>query len=243
MIYLIGKMFVYLLLSLGLGVGAGWLLRNIQATLREETLERQLMEARSRLPQMETALRKQEDRLGGLRGELRARDEALADHAEQLAARDRAVAELERNCAELNKRLAAADRVGGAASTVAADDELELHPGDPEVAQARGPSANQASAGGASAGGASAGGASAAAAEPAIAARTDHVPGHGSASSDPGTELAQARQALEAERQRIEGLMRERELQNASLRALEQQLELAREAAAAAPLAARVVNG
>ncbi|MDZ7668345.1 MAG: hypothetical protein U5Q16_02605 [Gammaproteobacteria bacterium] len=96
MIYLIGKIFVYLLLALGVGAAAGWLWRNLQAVDRESALERQLMELRGRLPQMETALRKRDEQLDAAHGELRAREEASAGLAELTAERDRLAAELER---------------------------------------------------------------------------------------------------------------------------------------------------
>lgn len=96
MIYLIGKIFIYLLAALGVGAAAGWLWRNLQAVDRESALERQLMELRGRLPQMETALRKRDEQLDAANAELRAREEALSSQAELMAERDRLAAELER---------------------------------------------------------------------------------------------------------------------------------------------------
>jgi septal ring factor EnvC (AmiA/AmiB activator) len=102
-IYLILKIFAYLICGLAIGVAAGWLWRNVQAAAREHTLERQLMDSRGRLPPLETSLRTCEERLGGLRGELRSRDETL--HL-----RNREIDGLEHTCAELRQSLEAADQ-------------------------------------------------------------------------------------------------------------------------------------
>jgi septal ring factor EnvC (AmiA/AmiB activator) len=102
-IYLIVKIFVYLVCALCIGFAAGWLWRNVQAAGREQTLDRQLMDARGRLPPLEASLRTAEERLGGLRGELRSRDETL--HL-----RNREIEGLEHAHAELREQLAAADQ-------------------------------------------------------------------------------------------------------------------------------------
>jgi len=234
-IYLIGKIFAYLLCSLGLGIGAGWLWRNLQAAKREEALERQLLDVRSRLPQLENALRGSEDRLGGLRGALRERDETLATHIESLAARERALAEVERSNAELRERLAAGRMATAADSRppAAADgDDLELHPGDPSEARPWLEAERDAAAE-----------APAAVAEAPAAVDHARIEELEAALSAAAAELAQARSALAAEQRRIDGLMRERELQNASLRALEQQLELVREERALAEVKRLAANG
>lgn len=96
MIYLIGKIFIYLLIALGIGAAAGWLWRNLQAVDRESALERALMELRRRLPQIEMALRKRDEQLDAAHAELRAREEALSHQAELAAERDRLTEELER---------------------------------------------------------------------------------------------------------------------------------------------------
>ena len=57
MIYLIFKIFIYLLLSLGVGFGSGWLMRNIAGAKREEALQKTVTETRSRVPQFESLMR------------------------------------------------------------------------------------------------------------------------------------------------------------------------------------------
>ncbi|MAT84868.1 MAG: hypothetical protein CMD39_11335 [Gammaproteobacteria bacterium] len=243
MIFLIAKIFVYLLLALGLGAAAGWLWRHQQATGREAELEKALLDARSRLPQMETALRAREERVEVLGRELAARDEAVAAHEETVAARDRAVTELERACADLRQRLAEIEAAGTPETPdhTAAEDELALHPGDPHA------------------------GDTVVAADPAPASDAHGAPvtlpeqpglaaDGADQSADAGTPptvteaeiealeaeleetraaLASAQNALAGEQRRVTELTRERELQHHALKALEQQLELAQERRAA----------
>jgi chromosome segregation ATPase len=107
-IYLIVKMSVYLLGALALGAAGGWLWRNVQAAAREQTLERQLLDARGRLPPLESMLRTCEERLGGLRGELRSRDETLSLRNREIEGLEQVVAELRQQLADADRRVAAA---------------------------------------------------------------------------------------------------------------------------------------
>jgi len=176
-IYLIVKMIVYLLCALVLGAVAGWLWRNVQAAAREQTLERQVMDARGRLPPLEARLENAERQLAAARDVLAGRDETVR-------LRNREIEGLERTVLELQRRLAdaqvAAPRLGEDAA-VAPDRVAAL--------------------------------------EGALRAA--------------GAELEQVRAALAAEQRRVEGLMRERDLQHASLRALEQRLKIAQERSSA----------
>lgn len=212
MIYLVGKIFVYLLLALGLGAAAGWLWRNLQAASREAELERALMESRSRLPQMDTTLRAREERLERTQAELRTRDAALAEQQQQLAERDRAIAELERACEELRQRL----------------------PGDSPSARAKpdgGGESKQRSSG--------PGAADTASAATLAEREALHAAAIGAAESErealqtelsrTRTELERVTAALAAEKRQVSELARERDLQHQSLKALEQQLDLARD--------------
>jgi len=107
-IYLVIRIFVYLLFALALGVAAGWLWRNREAAGHHGALERALMDSRARLPQMETALRASEARLDAVMAELEAREEELATRHERLTAERHRAEELERACAVLEARLEAA---------------------------------------------------------------------------------------------------------------------------------------
>jgi len=132
-IFLIAKIFVYMLLALAVGAAAGWLWRHQQAAQHEGSLERALMDARSRLPQMETALRSRDERLDTMARDIQDYRSSLTEHEATVAARDRTVAELERTCAELRQRLE--QTAGQPATPAAADegDEIALHPGDPHA--------------------------------------------------------------------------------------------------------------
>jgi len=214
-IYLIAKIFVYLLFALGLGVAAGWLWRNLQAAGREASVERALMDARSRLPQMDTALRQSEQRLQAALVELRSREDELAGQSDALAARDRAVADLERACAELRERQDAGDRADSGGQPRVEDNSLELHPGDasaPAVA-ADAPLEPTSKV------------------DPAVEEERRELQAALAATRE---ELERAERALTSERRRVDELNQERELQKRSLEALEQQLEMARESHARA---------
>ena len=63
MIFLILKMFVYLLLALVAGVGAGWVLRHIAAAKQEEDMQRTLADARARVPQFESLIRSRDEQI------------------------------------------------------------------------------------------------------------------------------------------------------------------------------------
>jgi chromosome segregation ATPase len=120
-IYLIAKIFVYLLLALGLGVAAGWLWRNLQGAGRETASERAVTESRGRRA---PSARRAQERLESVLAELRAREEQLAHQAQLLEVRDRTVAELERTCAEHKERLAA-ERARVEPAPAAADGDRE----------------------------------------------------------------------------------------------------------------------
>lgn len=205
MIYLIAKISVYLFCATGLGAAAGWLWRNLQAVDREVTLERQLVESRSRMPQLETTLRAREADLESVRADLKSRDEALAEQEAALAERDRLNREVER----LRDALRHTEEAPAAAAPRGAqtdDEELTLHPGDPHADHVP----------------------AAAAAVPAEPDQTA-VRELEAALTAARAELDRAQSALAREQRRVEELTRERELQNLSLRAIEQQLEIARE--------------
>lgn len=246
MIFLITKMFVYLLVSLGLGAAAGWLWRHQQAAAREAEMERQLMETRSRFPQVETALRTREQQIEGLLEEVHARDEALAEQTALATERDRTVATLERSCAELRQQLDSLQAAAPVTADTGSDDELELHPGDPAAqrspadavskpepdAEPAEPAVQDQPAAPAEVAAAEAAAAEAAAeAAVAEAARVDdgEFQRLADALEDARQDLERARAALAAEQRRVAELTQERALQHRALAALEQQLEMVRD--------------
>ncbi len=74
MIYLILKMFVYLLLALFAGAGAGWVLRHIAASKQEEDMQRTLADARARVPQFESHIRSRDEQISRLKEDLKEKD-------------------------------------------------------------------------------------------------------------------------------------------------------------------------
>lgn len=209
MIYLAGKIFFYLVLALGLGAAAGWLWRNLQAVNREVALERQLVESRSRMPQLETAVRSREQQLEAARADLEARDQAMSEHETLVAERDRLAAELARTREAALRHREAEPPSPEPVPAASADATLALHPGDPAGTPA----------------------------EPAPGIDHGEREALEQALAETRAELAEAQQSLEranralaGEQRRVQELTRERELQSLSLKALEQQLEMAREA-------------
>lgn len=67
MMYLILKMFAYLVVALMLGGGAGWLLRQFTAQQREEQLQRELSDTRTKVPQLESMIRARDEQLRKLK--------------------------------------------------------------------------------------------------------------------------------------------------------------------------------
>ncbi len=86
MIFLILKIFVYLLLALTAGAGAGWVLRHIAASKQDEETQRTLADARARVPQFESLIRSRDEQINRLKEDLKEKDvriNALADDARE----------------------------------------------------------------------------------------------------------------------------------------------------------------
>lgn len=92
MIFLIAKMFIYLLLAAGIGFAAGWLLRNLQAQQSEEKAQRAVHDVKSKLPQLESLLRGRDDQIVRLQAEIRERRQ---EHKETAQALSKVQAELQ----------------------------------------------------------------------------------------------------------------------------------------------------
>ena len=63
MIFLIAKIFVYLLLAGFVGAAAGWLTRNLQAQRSDENASRAVNDAKSKMPQLESLLRGRDEQV------------------------------------------------------------------------------------------------------------------------------------------------------------------------------------
>lgn len=249
MIYLILKMFLYLLLALVAGGGAGWLLRHLAATRQDEEMQRTLADARARVPQFESLIRSRDEQISRLKEDLKEKDVRINGLVSEVREAENAAREKERELKAHVARnesldLAESPAAGELLETSAGSDtgtagvEAELDRLNRELAEARAQTADAIS--------------EAAAAEAEVVTLKAALARAGSAGDDAGrqevTEL-EARlkqkameyerlaQELEQEQRRVVELERERELQNKSLRVLHQQLELERERGQ------RVVNG
>lgn len=261
MIYLILNMFVYLLLALLLGAAAGWLIRNIAATRREDELQKGVTEARARVPQFESLMRTRDEQVQRLRDELKAKEQALAEASAQLHGKDEEIRGKQRELGKLNARnksleglpdsvddaatmgmdvldlTSGADQIGGGAEVASLREEVARL--NRELTQANAAVADAVS--------------EAAAAEAELVSLKAQLARTATAASARSTapnsegdvkelearlrqkaqEQEKLNRALETEQRRVVELERERELQNKSLQVLHQQLELERERNAA----------
>lgn len=250
MIFLILKIFVYLLLALAAGVGAGWLLRHMMAARQEEDMQRTLADARARVPQFESLIRSRDEQIKRLKEELKEKDVRINGLVDDVREAEFSLKDKDRELKAFTARqetLVDGDtlEIGEASDSGAAAEmrtriaglEAELKTAHAQAADAM---------------------AEAAAAEAEVItlkaemarmekARKDSErqdPAElDEASEDNSQTLAELEarltqktqehdrlaRSLEAEQRRVVELERERELQNKSLRVLHQQLELARE--------------
>ena len=249
MIFLILKMFLYLLLALLAGAGAGWVLRHIAAAKQEEEMQRTLADARARVPQFESLIRSRDEQIKRLKEELKDKDvriNGLVDDVREaeLAMRDKdrelktftARHETLSDVAEAATGLGETAEVAGATepAALASGSDVELTKTvarlEGELRDARAQIADAV--------------AEAAAAEAEVItlkaelARAGESAGTGSsdAVADLESRLKQKSEEhdrlareLESEQRRVTELERERELQNKSLRVLHQHLELEKE--------------
>ena len=254
MIYLILKISGYLLIALACGIGTGWLIRNTQASKREDEMQRSITESRSRVPQFESLMRTRDEQVKRLKDDVSARDEQIRELTEVGSQKESELREKMRELKAMTTRNEALeigadpDSLDSADATTAAVD----HQTDPvlvaelraqiarlerDLADARASAADAV--------------AEAAAAEAEVfqlrktASDTSEAPQQAASTDANGgsrevVELeARLRQkaeehdrlnrTLENEQRKVVELERERELQNKSLQVLHQQLELERE--------------
>ncbi len=257
MIYLILKIFVYLLLALLAGVGAGWVLRHLSAARQEEEMQRTLADVRARVPQFESLIRTRDEQIGRLREDLKEKDARINALLADLREAENQGRETERELRALQARQETLDEavpgspgddagqvlVGGEILDIGEDpspaggaprqDEVNAKVAELEaaLAQARSQAADAV--------------AEAAAAEAEVITLKAALSRAGrqapEAGADEGAAALEARLArktmdyerlardLEVSQRRVTELERERELQNKSLQVLHQQLELERE--------------
>ena len=252
MIYLILKIFVYLLLALFAGAGAGWVLRHMAAAKQEEEMQRTLADVRARVPQFESLIRSRDEQIGRLKEDLKEKDARINGLLSDLREAESRGREKER---ELKAAVAQHETLmtdeqepaqesagmligGGEILDIGADETSHDGPAQERVRQLEAALA-EAKAQAADAV------AEAAAAEAEVITLKAALAGSGNgaagvpadgAISDLEARLAQKTmdyerlaRDLELSQRRVTELERERELQNKSLQVLHQQLELERE--------------
>ena len=240
MIYLIAKIFLYMLLTLAIGFAAGWLSRNIASVKREEELQKSVTESRSRVPQFESLMRTRDEQVRKLRDEVGGKDKRIAELSAEVQSKEEQARRAQREVSKLTSRNEALEGVAEddsessevlmgdgvidaagpvATENTAASDALrtELHSVKQQLADAI---------------------AEAASAEAELAAARQESSGSVNASEvkelqarvrQQASEHEQLNKALDTEQRKVIELGRERELQNKSLQVLHQQLELERE--------------
>ena len=125
MIYLIMKMFLYLLIALLSGGAAGWLLRNIAAIRSEDELNKSLSEARGRVPQFESLLRSRDELVKQLRMDLKTQEAKSSDLQENLSTQERDMREKSRALSKAVARSEALEGVGVSSDSDESETPLE----------------------------------------------------------------------------------------------------------------------
>ena len=251
MIFLVFKIFVYLVVALFMGAAGGWLLRNLAATRHEESLNRQLIEARGRVPQLESQLRGQNEVASQLKVQVKEKEDQVGELNQALKERDEALVEKERALSLLQARLdGRADDKGGASASIRTEEHMlvleEVEAGleagldselESEAATEADPSGSEDSVElwalkaevnrlNIALEAAKSAAAAAPVAAPAPVAESPELLDR---IADLEHALDRAERALINEQRRVTELERERELQNRTLHVLHQQLEMAKE--------------
>ena len=104
MIFLILKMFVYLLLALLAGAGAGWVLRHLAAARQEEDMQRTLADARARVPQFESLIRSRDEQIKRLKEELKEKDVRINGLVDDVREAELAMKDKDRELKEFTAR-------------------------------------------------------------------------------------------------------------------------------------------
>lgn len=231
MIFLVFKIFVYLVVAICLGAAGGWLLRNLAATRHEALLNRQLIEDRGRVSHLESQLRGHKEVASQLKVEIKEKEEQLGELNQALKQRDESLVEKARALSLLQTRLdGRVDARGAASASIRTEahmpvlEEVEAEPSRPEDSVEL--SALKAEVNRLNLALEAAKSAAAPAEAPAPVAESPELLDR---IADLEHALDRAERALLNEQRRVTELERERELQNRTLHALHQQLEMAKE--------------
>lgn len=218
MIFLISKIFFYILLAGLVGAAAGWLIRNLQAQRSEENALRAAHDAKSKVPQLESLLRGRDEQLVKLKDIVAEKQAELAQQQQTLRDMEKKLRDQEREASRRQQSapvnpLLSADELDMVGDNSSETDELiaEL---SAEITRLKTQLAQQPSA---------------------------SLPSVGEESLDQvefeamrlqltqlDRQLKETHTELQREQHKVIELERERELQNKSLQVLHQQLELER---------------
>ena len=237
MIYLIVKIFGYLLVALLAGFASGWLFRNLVAVKKDEEQQSSLNDARSKLPQFESLLRGRDTQVNALKDDLEKKEQNICDLMDAAREKEQALLKKTRELKRLTKQ-------------GLPDDDSILEDADLETRSAEMPSIDEGEV-------AQARGAQTEALkiqladlekelEQAVQARLQAEAGALANTTDADRDSNQVRElearlrqqardferlskSVEQERRKVVELERERELQHRSLQVLHQQLELERD--------------
>ncbi len=225
MIFLIFKIFVYLLIAALIGAAAGWLIRNLKAQKTEENAARAVNDAKAKLPQLESLLRGRDEQITKLKDQMAEAKTQLNEQTQETRAMEQKLREQERETRRLQQTADAqqmAEGEGGfdvedmdqSGDTNTLITELSSEIARLKAQLAAGPKLSAVDAD-----------------ETMMQVEMDSMRAK---LKNAERELARVQSELTHEQTKVSELERERELQNKSLQVLHQQLELARSQRAAA---------
>ncbi len=219
MIFLIFKIFVYLLLAALIGGAAGWLIRNLQAQKTDENAARAVNDAKAKLPQLESLLRGRDEQITKLKEQMAEAKTQLNEQTQEARAMEQKLREQERETRRL-QQTADAQQIaeGGGGFDVedmdqSGDTNTLITELSSEIARLKSQLADRPKL------------AAVDADETMMQVEMDSLRAK---LKNAERELARLQSELAHEQGKVTELERERELQNKSLQVLHQQLELAR---------------
>ena len=130
MIFLITKIFGYLLVAGGVGVGAGWLTRNLQAQRIEENSSRAVHDAKSKVPQLESLLRGRDEQVAKLKEQVTEARGKLNEADQELRTGEQSLREQQRETKRWQQSAEAARGVEGESESEGFDITGEDNPQD-----------------------------------------------------------------------------------------------------------------
>jgi hypothetical protein len=214
MIYLIFKMALYLLVALGSGAAAGWLMRNRSASEREDEWSRELDEHKSKLLQLESLMRSRDEQLQALRVEAKEKDTRIGGLRDEVGTASKALKSAEAPLEQTEDAQARAVEGGSSATVAELMAEVARLRSELSDARVRAAASELTREGGTS--------------EQQLRVELEHRERE---LHKNGQEHDRMSKTLEQERRKVVELECERGLQSKSLRLLHQQLDMERERA------------